>query len=417
MSPSRYDVGAVRRDYPVLRRRVGGKRLVYLDSACTALKPRQTAEALRDFYLSSGGCGGRRSTHRLAREAEAALRAAREEAAVFIGAASPEEIVLTSGTTGAANLLARAFPYTAKRREVVVTELEHNSVLLPFHALAERGEIRLRVCPAPGGRLDLEALERLVTERTALVAFTRASNVAGGVTPAAEVVRIARRRGAQTFVDDAQYLLTHEEDVRALGADYAAFSAHKLGGPFGFGVLYGRRERLRRLGVAAVGGGTVHSVAGGPRGLRVRWLDAPARLEPGVPDFGGAAAFAAALRVRRALPAAALRAHVAGLVRRLVAGLERFRELRPLGASAELEKGALVSLLPAGAGFSPADFALFLDHELPGRIVSVRAGEHCAHLLHRRLGVDATVRVSFGPYSTTGEVDDFLDALDVFVNS
>ncbi|HAH05130.1 MAG TPA: cysteine desulfurase CsdA [Elusimicrobia bacterium] len=410
-----FDVEALRREYPVLSGKTEGKSLVYLDSACTALKSGRVAERLAEFYRESAGCGGRRSTHLLSQRTEAVLEEGRRAAAEFLGASSPEEIVFTSGTTEAVNLVARSFPYGEGRREAVVTELEHNSVLLPFHDLAEKGELELRICPAPEGRLDLDAMEKLITDRTALVALTRASNAAGGVTPAEQVCALARRRGACVLVDDAQYLATHREDAQALDADFIAFSAHKLGGPFGVGVLYGKKHLLNRLGRFKSGGGTVRSVEPSGQGLSVAWLDAPARLEAGVPDFGGAAGLAEALKLRVSLPQDALREHVAGLVRRLAGGLAKHPELRVLGRAEDLEQGALVSFAPVHPGFSPADFGLFLNHEDPERFIAVRVGEHCAHLLHRRLGVEASVRVSFGPYSTQEEADLFLDALGAYL--
>lgn len=410
-----FDVEALRREYPALAGKVEGKSLVYLDSACTALKPGRVAERLAEFYRGSAGCGGRRSTHLLAQQAEAVLDEGRRVCAEFLGAASPGEIVFTSGTTEGVNLVARSFPYGEGRREAVVTELEHNSVLLPFHDLAEQGALELKVCPAPGGRLDLDAMDRLVTERTALVALTRASNAVGGTTPAEAVCALARRRGACVLLDDAQFLSTHREDAQAVDADFIAFSGHKLGGPFGTGVLYGKEHQLNRLGRFHSGGGTVRSVEPSGAGLAVEWLDAPARLEPGVPDFGGVAGLAEALKLRMSLPEEGLRAHAAALVRRLAAGLAGLPQVRVLGDPRDLEQGALVSFAPAHPGFSPADFGLFLNHEDPARFIAVRVGEHCAHLLHRRLGVEASVRVSFGPYSTLGEADLFLAALEAYL--
>ncbi|MDE2491896.1 MAG: aminotransferase class V-fold PLP-dependent enzyme, partial [Elusimicrobia bacterium] len=291
------DVAALRARYPVLAREISGRRLVYLDSACTALKSRAVAERLASFYADWGGCGGKRSTHLLSQQVEEEFQAARRAAAEFVRADGASEIVFTSGTTEAANLVARAFPYDDERREVVITDLEHNAVALPFLEAARRGEIELKVCPTDEGRLDLDRLASLVSERTALLAITHASNVIGGVTPAAEAAKIARRRGARVFVDDAQYLGSHLEDASTLGADFIAFSAHKLGGPFGIGVLWGRETELNRLRHYKVGGGTIKSLRwDGKTGTpEAEYLDAPMRFEAGVQDFGGAAGLRAAL--------------------------------------------------------------------------------------------------------------------------
>jgi selenocysteine lyase/cysteine desulfurase len=405
------DVSAVRARYPALAREVEGKRLIYLDSACTALKPKRVAERLADFYAHWGGCGGKRSTHLLSQQVEEWFSQSRSAVADFLRADGANEIVFTSGTTEAANLVARAFPYDAGRREVVITDLEHNAVSLPFLEAARRGEIELKVCPTDDGRLDLNRLEAMLSERTALLAITHASNVMGGVVPVAEAAKLARRKGARTFVDDAQYLGSHREDVSTLGADFVAFSGHKLGGPFGLGVLWGREQELNRLNRYKVGGGTIKSLAWDGVGTpEAEYLDAPMRFEAGVPNFGGALGLHEALKAREEIPQAALRAHIGGLARRLAEGLSRLPQARVLGRPEDLEKGSLVSFLPAHPDFSPVDFNLYLNHELPGRYVAVRVGEHCAHLLHRRLNAGATVRASLGAYNTEADVDLYLDA-------
>lgn len=408
-----FDVAAFRRDFPSLEREVAGKRVAYLDSACTALKPKRVADRLADFYANWGGCGGKRSTHLLSQQVEDWFQAARRAAADYVRADGANEIVFTSGTTEAANLIARAFPYDDARREVIITDLEHNAVALPFLEAARRGEIDLKICRTDEGRLDLNRLESMISEKTALLAITHASNVMGGVVPVAEAAKLARRKGAKVFVDDAQYLGTHREDASTLGADFIAFSGHKLGGPFGIGVLWGHETELNRLRHYKVGGGTIKSMTwdGGAGTPEPAYLDAPMRFEAGVQDFGGAVGLHEALSARAALPQAAVRAHVAGLVRRLAAGLAGVPQIRVLGRPDDLEKGSLVSFVPEHPDFSPVDFNLYLNHELPGRFVAIRVGEHCAHLLHRRLNAGATVRASFGPYNTEAEADLYLDAV------
>jgi cysteine desulfurase/selenocysteine lyase len=408
----RLDVEALRAGYPVLSRKIEGKTLVYLDSACTALKSQRVAQRLARFYAEEGGCGGKRSTHLLSQRVEESFAAARRAAARFLGADGDNEIVFTSGTTDAANLVARSFQYVPGRREVVISDLEHNAVALPFIDAAARGEIELKICPTDDGVLDLDRLSGMITKKTALLALTHASNVMGGVVPVAQAALLARRAGARVFVDDAQYLGTHDEDVAALGADFVAFSAHKLGGPFGLGVLWGREQALNGLRRFKVGGGTLKNLQLSGRGApEVSYLDAPMRFEAGVQNFGGAIGLHEALTERAERPAEAVCAHVSALVRRLAAGLARFSAVRVLGRPAQLEEGALVSFLPRHPNFSPVDFNLYLNHELPGRFVAVRVGEHCAHLLHRRLNADSTVRASLGAYNTAAEVDLFIDAV------
>lgn len=406
-----FDAARVRALFPALSGRRNGKRLVYLDSACTALKAGSVVEAMSAFYRESGACGGKRSTHLLAQAVEEEARKARAAAASFLGAESANEIVFTSGTTEAANLVARAFPYEPGRREVVLTDLEHNAVFLPFHEAAQRGEVTLKFCRSKDARVDPDELARLISEKTALVAITHASNVAGGVQPVAEVCRAAHAKGARVFVDDAQFVSSHREHVQSLGADFAAFSAHKIGGPFGLGVLYGREQELNRLRHYKVGGGAVKSITWKGELPEVSYLDAPMRLEAGVANFGAFPGLTAAIELLESLPERALREHVAALVRRAAEGLLALPHVRVVGDPAALEQGSLVSFAPTHPEFSIADFNLFLNHEREDRFIAVRAGEHCAHLLHQSLGLEATVRLSFFAYSTADDVDSFLDAL------
>ena len=408
-----FDAESFRRQFPALQRKVSGKRLVYLDNACTALKSRAVAQAAARFYEETGACGGKRSTHLLAQQVESSVQLAREAARRFLNAESVNEIVFTSGVTDAANLIARAFPYESGRREVVITDLEHNAVFLPFYEAAKRGEIDLSLCRTERGQLATEAIKPLISDRTALVCVTHASNVAGGVVALDQIVRHAHAKGARVFVDDAQFLSSHREDVQALQADFVAFSAHKLGGPFGLGVLFGKEQELNRLRHYKLGGGVVKSVRWNGNGLpEVEYLDAPMRLEPGVANFAAFPAFVEAIALLESLPAASLRAHVGGLAARLAKRLEGVPAISVVGAAHE--EGSLVSFSVKNDEFSIPDFNLFLNHELDGRFIAVCAGEHCAHLLHQSLGLDATVRASFFAYNTAEEADVFADAVESY---
>jgi selenocysteine lyase/cysteine desulfurase len=409
------DVEGLRKQFPALSQTLRGKRLVYLDNACTALKSEGVEAKMRQFYRFLGACGGKRSTHLLSQEVEAEVKEARQAAAEFLGAESANEIVFTSGTTEAANLVARAFPYEKDRREVILTDLEHNAVFLPFYEAAQRGEITLKFCRSKDSRIDPATMRSLITEKTALVAITHASNVSGGVQPVAEICRLAHQKGARVFVDDAQFVSSHREDVHSTQADFCAFSSHKIGGPFGLGVLFGKEQELNRLRHYKVGGGVVKAVTWKGASPEVTYLDAPLRFEAGVANFGAFGGLTAAMRWLRGLPAAGLRAHIAGLVRRAVDGIAAIPQVKIVGRPEDLAQGSLVSLYPTHADFSVLDFNLFLNHELDGRFVAVRAGEHCAHLLHQSLGIPSTIRLSFFAYNTAEEVDVFLDGLKAYV--
>ncbi|TPW21544.1 MAG: cysteine desulfurase / selenocysteine lyase [Elusimicrobia bacterium] len=409
------DLAAVRAHFPALEARVGGKRLVYLDSACTALKSRGVAAALAETTELWGGCGGKRSTHLFAQELEGRYQEARRAVARFLNAERETDVVLTSGTTEGVSLVARGFSFEGARREVVVGAWEHNSVLLPFLDAQRRGDCAVRVCPVRAGRLDLDALDGLIGDKTALVALARSSNVLGGDLPAAQVARLCRRRGAKLLLDEAQYLSSHREDVRATGADFVAFSAHKLGGPFGVGALWGEDRAMNALRPGKPGGGTVKDVVLEDGVPVPRWLDSPMRHEAGVPNIPGAVAFAKALELLGSWDPAAVRAHAESLVRRVVAGVSRVDGAEVVGDPEALAEGSLVALRFTDPALSIKDFNLYLNHELGDRFVAVRAGEHCAHLLHATLGLGETLRVSFFAYTAPEEADVFLGALDAYV--
>lgn len=392
-----------------------GSRWHYLDTAATAQKPQVVIDAMVRA-LGSNYATVHRGVYARSADMTLAFEAARRKVAGLIGGAE-NELVFTRGATEAINLVARGFPYDDQRREVVLTDLEHNAVFLPFHDAAERGEIELKFCRSRDGRVDLEQLRALVTEKTALVALTRASNVFGGVQPLAEACRLAHGRGAYVLSDQAQYLSSHREDVRAVNVDFAAFSAHKLGGPFGLGVLYGKENLLNRLGRYKVGGGAVKSVSWTGERPEVVYLDAPMRFEAGVANFGAAVGLIEALKLLTSLPPEALRAHVGGLARRAAAGLADIPQIKVLGDPDQIADGSLVSFYPVDGNFSITDFNLFLNHELGDHFIAVRSGEHCAHLLHQSYKLPGTVRASFFAYNTIAEVDLYVAAVNAYVKA
>lgn len=409
--------GFGRSEFPRSRRPLpDGRRLVYLDSACTALKLRGPADRMRAFYLDDGGCAGGRSLHELARRAERAAAEAREAAAGFLGAAAPEEVVFTSGATAALNLVAGALPLAPQRGEILLTDLEHNSAYLPFYERARRDRNRLRVLPTRGGRLEPGVLRRALSRRTGLLVLPHASNVYGGVLDLGEAVGLAHDAGALVLADDAQYVQSHRSDVQESGVDFAVFSAHKLGGPFGVGVLYGKAHLLNRLGGLPAGGGTVSGLRRRRHGWEPDYLDAPKRLEPGIPDCAGLAGLAETLRLYARVDYAALRAHLGGLVRRAARGLRALPGVDVLGEEERLAEGSIVSFSVADPSFSAPDFALYLDGGLKRHSVAVRAGTHCAHMLHGRLGLRETVRLSFFAYNRAEDVDVFLAALEGYLS-
>ncbi|MEI7482402.1 MAG: aminotransferase class V-fold PLP-dependent enzyme [Elusimicrobiota bacterium] len=403
-------------EFPALKRRFGGRRMIYLDSACTALKMKSAAEAQKEFLLDLGGCGGKRSSHALARAVEEKYTAARAAAAEFVGAASPGEIIFTSGTTEAVNIFAGAFPFTPAKNEVILSPLEHNSVFLPFYNLSKAGKIKLRVIPLKGLKPDLAAFGRMLNKKTALVAATRASNFTGGVTEFGKMAAMARAVGAAVFADDAQYAPTHA--VRALesGADALAFSGHKLGAPFGIGVLWVRAGMLARLKHFKVGGGVVKKVEFSGRGFKVEYLGDYQGFEAGIQNYAGAIGLAKAFETLKAVGPEAVRAHMVTLSRHAFAALAGFRQIKILGEPGDLERGALLSFVPVKGAFAPADLNIFLNNYSKDRFVAIRTGRHCADLASLLSGIGETARISFFIHTSKGDIDAFVEALDKYLS-
>jgi selenocysteine lyase/cysteine desulfurase len=404
------------KEFPALGLRLGGRKMIYLDSACTALKMKSAAQAQKDFLLDLGGCGGRRSSHALSGAVEAQYSAARAAAAEFTGAASPEEIIFTSGTTEAANLFAGAFPFTPKKNEVILSPLEHNSVFLPFYNLSKTGRIKLRVIPLKGFQPDLDAFARMLSRRTALVCATRASNFFGGVTDFGKISALAHGAGAAVFADDAQYAPTHAVMAAGSGADALAFSGHKLGAPFGTGVLWMKRGMLARLKPFKVGGGVVKSVEFSGRGFKAEYLPDHQGFEAGIQNYSGAIGMARAFRVLKNIGPEAIREHARALSRRACSALAGFRRIKILGEPGDLERGALVSFVPVKGAFNPADLNIFLNSRFKDRFIAVRTGRHCADLVSLMSGISGTVRLSFFIHTSKDDIDAFAEALGEYLS-
>lgn len=420
-------LAALNKEFPALKSRSGGRRLVYLDSACTVLKMRGAADAQRGNLLRLGGCGGRRSFYTLSAVMEEEFEAARRTVADFMGAGSPGEIIFAGGVTDAVNLLANSFPFTKDRNEVVLSPLEHNAVFLPFERLAAAGRVKLKVLPLKGLAPDLDALPRLLGRRTALVCLNHASNIFGGRQELRRAAAMTRAAGAYLFSDDAQFSPTHGSSAAAEGADACAFSGHKLGAPYCTGALYVRRELMSKLRPWRVGGGTVEGVVrdGGSQssphrqramppcsgGYRVKYLGGNRGFEAGVQNYAGAAGLAAAIKRLERAGFGNIRAHVSGLVMDAHDRMSAIKGVRVLGDKAALAEGSLISIVPEKRGFSAQDFALFLDSSVKGLSIAVRSGRHCADLACLSSGVKETLRLSYFAYNTPADTELFARAL------
>lgn len=384
-----------RADFPVLERVVNGHPLVYLDSAASSQKPRVVIEAMSRYYERSHA-NVHRSIHTLGEEATELYEAARDRVQRFIGAGAREEVVLTRGTTDGINLVADAVGHTlAPGDEILITEMEHHSNIIPWQMAARGRGAVVRAVPVVGdGVLDLEAFERLLGPRTRVLALTHVSNVLGTVNPVADLCRRARRAGALSLVDGAQAAPHMPLDMSAMECDFYVFSGHKVLGPTGIGVLWGRREILERLEPTRGGGEMIKEVWID----RARWNDLPWRFEPGTPPIAEAVGLTAAIEYLEKLGMDRVREHEGRLAREAAAALAAIPGVTVYGPRPPADRAAVVSFTVAG--LHPHDVAALLDAEG----IAVRAGHHCAMPLMRRLGVVGTSRASFSVFNSPDDV-------------
>ena len=402
------DVARIRKDFPILDRTVrGGKPLVYLDSANTSQKPRQVIDAISEFY-ERHNANIHRATHELGEEATAGYEGARIKVASFIGTPDESEVVFAKNVSEGINLVAYALGNAGGRLkigpgdEIVITEMEHHSNIVPWQLLCQRTGATLRwFSVTPDGRLDLDQAADLINERTRVVAIAHQSNVLGTVNPVTEIAARAREAGALVLVDAAQSVPHGLMDVSTLGADFVGFTGHKMLGPTGIGVLWGRRELLDALPPFLGGGEMIESV----------WMDRatyappPHKFEAGTMPIAEAVGLGAAVDYLSELDLAAIRAHEQNLVERALSALSEIDGLRILGPAEAAGRGSAISFTIEGV--HPHDVSQVLDD----RGVAVRAGHHCAWPLHRALGVQSSTRASFYLYNTTDEVDALADGI------
>ncbi|WP_329154567.1 cysteine desulfurase [Streptomyces sp. NBC_01456] len=397
----------IRADFPILRRTVGGgQRLVYLDSGATSQKPVQVLDAERAFAETSNAAV-HRGAHQLAEEATEAYEQAREQIAAFIGV-HPGEVVFTKNATEGINLVAYALSNAATSGEaaarfrlgpgdeIVVTEMEHHANLVPWQELCRRTGATLRwLGVTDEGRLDLSRLDEVITSRTRLVAFAHQSNVLGTVNPVRQIVDRAAEVGALTLLDACQSVPHAAVDFHACGVDFAVFSGHKMLGPSGVGVLYGRRELLEVMPPFLTGGSMIEVV----RMTESTFAPPPQRFEAGVPMVSQAVGLAAAVRYLTAVGMRRITAHERLLTEAALGTLSAIDGVRILGPTTSADRGSAVSFVVDGV--HPHDVSQVLD----AQGVAVRVGHHCAWPLHRRLGVPASVRASFYLYNTLADIE------------
>jgi cysteine desulfurase/selenocysteine lyase len=394
---------ALREDFPILQRVLpNGKPLVYLDNAATSQKPHSVLAAM-DAYYRLYNANVHRGVHTLSEEATALYEGARGKVARFINAPSEKEVIFTRGTTESINLVA----YTWGRAnlkpgdEVLTTEMEHHANIVSWQIVQEMLGFTLRFAPlTPEGALDLDKLDNLLTEKTKLFAFTHASNVVGTINPVEELVRRARAVGAKVLIDGAQSVPHMAVDMQALDADFYAFSSHKMCGPTGMGVLYGKRQLLEAMPPFMGGGDMIREVTLGGS----KWNTLPYKFEAGTPSIAEAVGLGAAVDYLQSVGMDWVRAHERELVAYAFDRLGEVEGLRILGPGPDRRGGLIAFTLE---GVHPHDIAAILD----GEGVAVRAGHHCAAPLHACYGIPASARASFYLYNTTEEVDALAAAL------
>jgi cysteine desulfurase/selenocysteine lyase len=390
-----YDVSAVRRDFPILSRRIHGKPLVYLDNAATTQKPRAVIDAERDVYERSYA-NVHRGVHLLSVEATDACERAREKTREFLGARDAREIVFVRGTTEAINLVAATYgrANVGPGDEVLITAMEHHSNIVPWQLLCEGTRARLVVAPMnEKGEVVLDELSRLLSDRTRIVAIAHVSNALGTLNPVAEIVRRAHARGIPVLVDGAQAAPRLPVDVQALDCDFYALSGHKMYGPSGIGVLYGKEELLSRMPPYQGGGDMISSVTF----EKSTWNVLPFKFEAGTPNIAGTIAFGAAVDYVRNLGLEAIASHEDDLLGYATERVSAIPGARLIGTAKE--KAAVLSFTIEGV--HPHDIGTVLDRSG----IAVRTGHHCAQPVMDFFRIPATARASFGLYNTREEVD------------
>lgn len=398
------DVQRIRRDFPILDQEINGHRLVYLDNAATTQKPRRVIDALTRYYETSNA-NIHRGVHTLGTRATDQYEGARARVAGFIGAANPAEVIFTRNATEAINLVARTWgeEHVGEGDDIVLTVMEHHSNIVPWQLLARRRGARLRFAGITAdGRLNLDEVRSLIGPRTKLVAVTQMSNVLGTINPVGEIAEMAHRAGALVLVDGAQSVPHLPVRVGELGADFLAFSAHKMLGPTGVGVLWARAELLEAM-PPFLGGGDMIAVV---RPEESTWADLPHKFEAGTPNIADVVAFGAAIDYLEELGMAAIRAHEEELTAVAMDRLRGVDGVRIFGPEEPEARGGVVSFAMEAA--HPHDVATIAD----GFGVAIRAGHHCAQILMRTLGVPATSRASFSVYNGMDDIEALVAALE-----
>lgn len=402
MNNRTFDVNSWRNDFPALRETMRGKPLIFFDNASTTFKPQCVLDAMLRYYTHETS-NVHRGVYELSEKATAAYEGARVTVKRFINAAEPAEIIFTRGTTEAINLVAASYghEFLHSGDEILVSEIEHHSNIVPWQLLCGQTGARLKVIPVnDAGEIDLDKVEQLCTEKTKLIAVAHVSNAIGTIHPVKKIVEIAHRRGAKVLIDGAQSAPHIPVDVRELDCDFYAFSGHKLYGPTGIGVLYGKANLLEKMPPFQGGGDMIRSVSF----EETTYGNLPYKFEAGTPHIAGAIGLGAAIDYVTRLGLDLIAAHERKLLSRVAGKMTQIRGIRRIGFASE--QAGILSFVVEGV--HPHDVATMLDAEG----IAIRAGHHCAMPAMNRFGVPATARISFGLYNTEEEIDRFAHCLE-----
>ncbi|MCJ7817427.1 MAG: aminotransferase class V-fold PLP-dependent enzyme [Candidatus Thorarchaeota archaeon] len=412
---SMVDWAKIRRDFPSLERTINGRPVVYLDSACMALKPRQVIDAMNEYYEMYPACGGR-SIHRFGKDASEAYTAARGKFAKFLNASQEEECIWTRNATESLNIVASSVELP-KGSKIITTSLEHHSGSLPFVERAKRDNLQIEIIKAQNdGTFDIEDWKKAIDNNTSLVSVVHSSNVTGTIAPMKEIVEIAHDRGALVMCDDAQYAPHHPLDVQSADVDFSAISVHKMCGPTGMGVLYGKMEHLKSMKMALYGGDTVSDVKFEAGKILPEYLPPPEKFEAGLQNYAGAIGAGAAADYLQSIGMHEIEKHERSLLEVALKKMLDMEHVHILGTEDISIKTGLVTF-SVDTVPSAHDVATFLNDEYN---IMIRSGAHCVHPFHHQLGISiqkGTARASFYLYNNMEDVKAFLDGLENLIEA
>ena len=398
----------MREDFPIFKRKVRGKELIYFDSASTTQKPKQVLAAL-DLYYKNFNSNGHRGLHFLSQRSTEIFEGTREKVKWFINAESAKEIIFVRGTTEAINLAAATFgkKFVKRGDEILISEMEHHSNIVPWQIVAQERGAKLKIIPiTDNGELEIEKLKNLLTEKTKILSLTHVSNVLGTINPIKKIIKLARKKGVPVLIDGAQAVAHLKVDVQDLDCDFYAFSGHKMYGPTGIGVLYGKRELLEKLPPYQGGGEMIKRVSF----EKTTYNDLPWKFEAGTPDIAGVVGLGAAVDYLKDVGLEKIQRHEKELLEYGQKVIDSIAGVRVIGQAKD--KTGVISFVfnpstSSGQAIHPHDIGTFLDREG----IAIRTGHHCCQPLMERLGLAATCRVSFGIYNEKQEIDKLKIAL------